>query len=379
MRTLHDTQMLESVVRSMSDKIAEPARQVREASARLTRAVEAEAQVKIEHAAAQSKRRVLIAEGIRSLLIMIAAAVLILAIGFAVSWVIASQPETPVAGTSLETTTEVSPWPGVGTSETSVDGGIITTDFTIFRETSVMLGGMEFPVTAGHSFMHEEDKNFDSAWCYSNIYADGLNLKINLGTLEPGGTPQKAFVSNATLSKAGISKGEAEKLFRNCPWLNGNPNTAQSVESAKKYSFAGEVTAESVDALINAVGKGANVIEFSSPGGLVDEAIRGHMALRDADVRTVATGPCASSCTLLFLGGTERDVVGSGSIEVHQWRTDVGVSDESDSQLTSAILVHLFSAAGVSEEFFVAGASTPADQLYKLSRPELVNWGVVTQ
>ncbi len=379
MRTLHDTQMLESVVRSMSDKIAEPARQVREASARLTRTVEAEAQVKIEHAAAQSKRRVLIAEGIRSSLIMIAAAVLVLAIGFAVSWIMQSESEVQVTEASDATATEVSPWPAVGTNEKSVDGGVITTDFTIFRETSVMLGGTEFPVTAGHSFKHEEDKNFDTAWCYSNIYADGLNLKISLGNLDPGGTPQQAFVSNATLSKAGISKGEAEKLFRNCPWLNGNPNTAQIPERGKKYSFSGEVTAESVDALINAIGQGANVIEFSSPGGLVDEAIRGHTVLRDADVKTIATGPCASSCTLLFLGGAERDVVGSGSIEVHQWRTEVGVSDEADSQLTSAILVHLFSAAGVSEEFFVAGASTPADQLYRLSRAELVNWGVVTQ
>ena len=49
-----------------------------------------------------------------------------------------------------------------------------------------------------------------------------------------------------------------------------------------------------MDALINAIGQGANVIEFSSPGGLVDEAIRGHTVLRDADVKTIANGPCAS-------------------------------------------------------------------------------------
>ncbi|WP_170526173.1 hypothetical protein [Ruegeria arenilitoris] len=379
MRTLHDTQMLESVVRSMSDKIAEPARQVREASARLSREAEAEAHVKIEHAAALSKRRVLIAEGLRSLLIMLAAAILVLAIGFAVSLIMQSQSKTSLVDTSDVSVSEVSPWPGSGADETSLDGGVITTDFTIFRETSVMLGGTEFSVTAGHSFKHEEDESFDTAWCYSNIYADGLNLQISLGNLDPGGKPQQAFVSNATLSKAGISKDEAERLFRNCPWLNGNPNTAQTPKRGKKYSFSGEVTAESVDALINAIGQGANVIELSSPGGLVDEAIRGHTAIRNADVKTVATGPCVSSCTLLFLGGSERDVVGNGSIEVHQWRSDVGVSNEADSQLTSAILVGLFSAAGVSEEFFVAGASTPADQLYRLSRAELVSWGVVTQ
>ncbi len=379
MRTQHDTQMLESVVRSISDKIAEPARQFREASARLSKEVEAEAQVKMEHAAAKSKRHILIAEGIRLLLILFAAAILVLAIGFAVSLVLKAQPETQELSTALEAPVERLPWPDVGQEEKSVDGGVITTDFSIFRETSVMLDGTEFPVMAGHSFKHEEDQTFDTAWCYSNTYADGLNLRISLGNLEPGGVPQKAFVSNATLSKAGISKDDADKLFRNCPWLNGNPNTGQVRTNTRKYSFNGEVTAESVDALIDAVNKGAEVIEFSSPGGLVDEAIRGHAVLRASNVATVATGSCASSCTILFLGGSQREVTRSGSIGVHQWRTEVGVSDDADAQLTSAVLVSLFSSAGVSEEFFVAGATTPSNQLYQLSSTELSQWGVVTR
>ncbi len=379
MRTQHDTQMLETVVRSISDKIAEPARQVREASARLTKSVEAEANAKLEHAAAQSKRRVLIAEGLRLSLIMLAAALLVLAGGIAISLILKSQSEVHATLTGVETPVEAKPWSEVGTEEKSVDGGVITTDFTIFRKTSVTLGDKELVVTAGHRFMHEEDKTFETAWCYSEIYADGLNVHIALADLKPGGVPQKAFVSKATLTKGGLSKTEIEKLQRNCPWLKGNPNAVHEASNAKMFSFTGEVTADSVDALIHAVNHGARVIEFSSPGGSVDEAVRGHAALREAGVKTVATGPCASSCTLLFLGGTQREVVGDGSIKVHQWRTDVGVSADADAQLTSAILVSLFSAAGVSEEFFVAGASTPADQLYELSQSDLVNWGVVTQ
>ena len=42
------------------------------------------------------------------------------------------------------------------------------------------------------------------------------------------------------------------------------------------------------------------------------------------------------------------------------------------------MLVALFKEAGVSEEFFVAGASTGASDMYWLTRSELRDWGVTT-
>ena len=68
----------------------------------------------------------------------------------------------------------------------------------------------------------------------------------------------------------------------------------------------------------------------------------------------------------------------SGLIGVHQWRTDAGYSSDSSAQLTSAILVSLIEGAGVSSEFYVAGAATPSSSMRWLTPVELINWGVVT-
>ena len=141
--------------------------------------------------------------------------------------------------------------------------------------------------------------------------------------------------------------------------------------------FTAEVTKQSVDQLIPTISGGVSVVEFSSPSGLVGEVLRRFTAIRNAGVKTVATGECVSACTLLFLGGTERSVAFNGAIGVHQWRSEGGVTSDFDAQMTSALLLSLITSAGVSEEFYIAGARTPAGGMYFLTRAELANWGVV--
>jgi hypothetical protein len=175
-----------------------------------------------------------------------------------------------------------------------------------------------------------------------------------------------------------MAKSNIQTLFNDCPWLDGNPNVQTSRGKTGTYQFNAQITPESVDQLIAAISGGVSTIESSSLGGQVDEAVRGFNAIRKAGVKTVATGNCSSACTLLFLGGAERSVGVGGKIGVHQWSTEDGMTYDFEAQLTSAMLLKLITSVGVSEKFYIAGARTPASQMYYLTRSELTHWGVVS-
>ncbi|MDP2520470.1 hypothetical protein [Shimia thalassica] len=147
---------------------------------------------------------------------------------------------------------------------------------------------------------------------------------------------------------------------------------------SNSYHFTGDVTAASVDKMIAALKNGARTVAFDSPGGLINEAMRGYAELRNAGVTTVVSGECASACSILFLDGTERDIQPMARLGVHQWSSVSDPTHESEAQLLSGMLVALFKEAGVSEEFFVVGASTGASDMYWLTRSELRDWGVTT-
>lgn len=58
---------------------------------------------------------------------------------------------------------------------------------------------------------------------------------------------------------------------------------------------------------------------LESPGGLVADGIELGMAVRMQGLRTITRYDCASACALIFLGGTERWLVGSRArIGLHQ-------------------------------------------------------------
>lgn len=382
MREQYDTKMLEEMVQSVSDRLKAPAREIGAASDRRTREVEAVSGATTAAAEAQARKTVLYAEGRKMFAIMTAVSLVVLAIGFSGWMILSAMPEKAVgllAPPPVRTTPAVAPnWPNVTPPAADEGGaGVITTNFTLFREKTVMIGKREYEVVAGHKFASEEDTTFSIAWCYTDAIVDDLSIKVRLGNLDPGASPVVSMPTVATRTKSGLSRADIKTLFNSCPWLDGNPNVQASTARAGAYSFTAEVTEESVDQLIAAISGGVSVVEFSSPGGLVGEALRGFTALRNAGVKTVATGECVSACTLLFLGGTERSVALNGAIGVHQWRTEDGTSSDYDAQMTSALLLGMITSAGVSEEFYIAGARTPASGMYFLTRAELVNWGVV--
>ena len=326
---------------------------------------------------APAERHRLIGKGVFALALIVGLCALILASAWA--WQIANRaPVVPEASVQSESQGVTVPsWPTPNSNDTAGDDGVVTTNFTLFREKTVDVTGRSIQVEAGHHFDTEDQVNFSHAWCYIDLPSDGLNLNINLGRKKPGEEAIAAQITSIEYEKSGLSRQETGTLFDNCPWLDGNPNV-QAQASSKAFLFDEEVNKGSIDRLLNAIDAGYSRVELASPGGEIGEAIRGYEAMHAAGIETVATGHCASACTILFLAGAERSVEFEGAIGVHQWRTGSGFTSDADAQFTSALLLQLFSTAGVSENFYIAGARTPSAGMRWLTRNELREWGVVT-
>lgn len=109
--------------------------------------------------------------------------------------------------------------------ETASEGpGVVTTNFTLFRETEVEIDGQVYSVDAGHKYLTETDTVFATAWCYTNRTIDGVDIRINLGVLDPGSRATRSPVAPRTLTETGLTQADHVVLFESRPWLSGNPN-----------------------------------------------------------------------------------------------------------------------------------------------------------
>lgn len=70
---------------------------------------------------------------------------------------------------------------------------------------------------------------------------------------------------------------------------------------------------------------------LESPGGLLFDALDLGIEIRRAGFRTITRSACASACAFIFLGGTERILVGSlAKIGIHQPARGVGPNRRCD-------------------------------------------------
>ncbi|MEQ9694121.1 ATP-dependent Clp protease proteolytic subunit [Shimia sp. SDUM112013] len=384
MREQHDTHLLEQVIRANAERLEAPARELRAASDRRSQEISAKAHQDVTAADSGAQTALIRAQTHRAVMVLLALSAFVLALGFA-AWLVLGpvnreQALAPAASPPAPTAIWPNmPLPGAGTDG---EGNVVTTNFSLFRTKHMTLGGRTLDVEAGHHFDKGTDTQFKHAWCYTDIRENGVIINVVLGNKKPNQPPERRLPTSQELDRTGLSLDDHLRLFNACPWLDGNPDlaAAPSVMPATKgsYRFTGDVTAANVDKMIAAVNDGVRAVSFDSPGGLLDEAMRGYAALRAANVKTVVTGECASACSILFLGGTAREVGPMARLGIHQWRSVEQPAHESEAQLLSGLLVALFKEAGVSEEFFVAGASTAAGDMYWLTRSEMRDWGVTT-
>ncbi len=130
------------------------------------------------------------------------------------------EPPAPVPVTNSKTTLDTTP-----TKAENTKSDYVTTNFTIFKNTSVFAGGKSWDVTAGHAFATQEDQakgQWQSAWCYFQGAKGKLSAQIILGNRSSvlSGQTTPDFDPNF-VSDIGLSSSDIENLANKCPWLDG--------------------------------------------------------------------------------------------------------------------------------------------------------------
>lgn len=133
------------------------------------------------------------------------------------------------------------------------------------------------------------------------------------------------------------------------------------------------------------------VVALDSPGGSVNDALEMGRLIREGGFATsVADGAlCASSCPLVFAGGTERLATAKSAIGVHQIYANVSAESlpaglraageaMSDAQKTTAAITRYLTESGVDPALWLHALETPPDRLYYLSAAELTEYKLAT-
>jgi hypothetical protein len=152
----------------------------------------------------------------------------------------------------------------------------------------------------------------------------------------------------------------------------------------------GTITRGTADALAEFLAseraKGVSEIVLHSPGGSVDDATGMAKLIREKGLstRVLPDGYCASSCPLVFAGGTERVADATSWIGVHQvfaLTTEVGtLADGMDEgQRISAEAQELLYELGVDLRVWTHAMQTPKEKLYLFTPEELVELKLATK
>jgi hypothetical protein len=133
------------------------------------------------------------------------------------------------------------------------------------------------------------------------------------------------------------------------------------------------------------------VVDLDSPGGSVNDALEmGRLIRAEGFATSVNSGAlCASSCPLVYAGGTERRATPASAIGVHQIYANVTAESlpsslaaagaaMSDAQKTTATITRYLTDSGVDPALWLHALETPPNRLYYLSPEELTKYRLST-
>jgi hypothetical protein len=151
---------------------------------------------------------------------------------------------------------------------------------------------------------------------------------------------------------------------------------------------------ERFKAEVDAHGEYVKTVVLDSPGGSLEDALAiGKLVRQKGYATEVPAGQlCASSCPLIFAGGTARVATAASAIGVHQFymtgrdatklATNAGAQAaalaSSQAQRTTAEISRYLSDMGVDPALWLHALDTPPGQLYYLSAIELTSLKLVT-
>ena len=120
----------------------------------------------------------------------------------------------------------------------------------------------------------------------------------------------------------------------------------------------------------------ASVLILDSPGGAVHSALSIAARVRSLGLTTVILdeSDCFSACALIFFAGTER--FARGALGLHQIRSAGGQGDMIGGQFALADVIDALNDFEVPPEVISLMLRTPPDEMYILSRDELIAFGL---
>jgi hypothetical protein len=161
--------------------------------------------------------------------------------------------------------------------------------------------------------------------------------------------------------------------------------------SGGRLMATGTITPGVSEAFAAEIGKRSDYIKtvvLNSPGGSVGDALAMGKLIRDKKIATeVEAGKlCASSCPLMFFGGSERRAGDKAAIGVHQVfaasTPDPNAAprdDMSDAQRISARCQRYLGDMGINLQAWVHAMETPKDKLFIFKPDELKSLNIVTR
>jgi hypothetical protein len=169
----------------------------------------------------------------------------------------------------------------------------------------------------------------------------------------------------------------------------GKPMTFELVGGGRLMA-TGTITPGTSEAFAEEVGRRGDYIKtvvLNSPGGSVADALAMGRLIREKKFATeVEAGRvCASSCPLMFVGGTERRAGDKAAIGVHQVFALVAADnsasrdDMSEAQRVSAKCQRYLGDMGVNLQMWVHAMETPKDKLFVFKAEELRALNITTQ
>jgi hypothetical protein len=137
---------------------------------------------------------------------------------------------------------------------------------------------------------------------------------------------------------------------------------------------------------IEARGEYVKTVQLNSPGGSVDDAVAMSKLIREKTLQTKVVGRalCASSCPIVFAGGTQRIAEKDAVIGVHQVfngsrERPSAEQAMSSAQSTTARVARHLEEMGIGSGLWLHALETPPDRLYYLTEKEMADFRLVTR
>ena len=150
--------------------------------------------------------------------------------------------------------------------------------------------------------------------------------------------------------------------------------------------------AERFAAELDARGEYVKTVVLDSPGGSVTDALAMGLQIheRGLGTRVNAGALCASSCPIVFAGGSTRSASPQAAIGVHQiYAAALGQTSQtgeqlagmvmSDAQSTTAKIIGQLTDAGVDPALWLHALRTPPERLYYFTPEEMTGLKLVTE